>query len=215
MSLGVGDVNEAWNGALQVQQRMQLDAGFGRPEGSPRVDRQAQVDGSGVEGVNRGVQIDSQGFLGVHGAGHADQVLGKIGIDLPRSGGIRIGQRIARDGLTAKAHVVQPPGLGSQVHFDIAQRFSKGQLRKRHGKKLIQTREVLDLVIASMRRHTPAKCAQRQIYHELRKHELALVHGDPSRDDAKDRNSDSKRSNRDQNKTQNFLNGSLTYRVLM
>ena len=123
--------------------------------------------------------------------------------------------RIARNGLTTKAHGVQPLGLCSQVHFDIAQRFSSRQLRKRHGKKLIQTREVLDLVIASMRRHTTAQWAQRQIHHPLRKHELALVPGGPSRGDAKDRNSDARLSNRDHNKKPHCSNGSLTYRTLM
>jgi hypothetical protein len=68
--------------------------------------------------------------------------------------------------------------LRTQIDFDVAQGLSVGQLREGHGEELIQAREVLDLVFPVVIGHTAAKRTQRQIEHELRKYELALVHGD-------------------------------------
>jgi hypothetical protein len=62
-----------------------------------------------------------------------------------------------------------------------------------------------------VRGHTAAKRAQRHIRHELRKHELALVHGGPSRDNAKDHKSDARRSNRDQTQIPELASRSSTY----
>ena len=80
-----------------------------------------------------------------------------------------------------------------------------GQLGKGHREELIQAGEVLDLVFAPMGRDAAAKRAQRQVRHELRKHELALVHdGAFGGESAKDRKSAARRSNRDQTKITRF-----------
>lgn len=143
----IGGVNETGDGATQVQQRVQFDGGFGSMKGCPWQHRQAQACG-GVERVVRG---DSQRLLGVQGAGYGDEVLRQVSVDLPWSGGVRVGQRVARCRPAAKAHVVQPSGLGSQIDLDTAQRFASGQLGKRHDQKLIQVGEIIDLVLAAMR----------------------------------------------------------------
>ena len=215
VGLAIGDVNKTENIAVQVQQRMHPNSGFGRAKRCPRVQRQAQIDGGGVEGENRCIQIDTQRLLGVQRPSHANQMLRKVGINLPRLCGVRMGKRVARNCLAAKSHVVQPFGLGAQVHFDVAQGLAVGQLRKRHGQELIQTREIFDLVFAAMRGYTAAKGAQWQEGHELGKHELALVHGSPWRDDAKDHEFGDRRSNIDQTQTLNLASKSLTYDVLI
>ena len=215
VGLAVGDVNEARDRAVKIEQRMQPNGRLGGAKRCPRIQRQTQIDGGRIEGIHGSVQVDAQRLFGVQRTRDGNQVLGKVGVDLPRPGCVRIGQGIARNRLAAKAHVIQPLGLRTQVDFDVAQRLPVGELRKRHGEELIQTREVLDLVIALMGGHTAAKRAQRQVGHELRKHELALVHGGPSRQNAKDQQSDARRSNRDQTKTPNSSSDSLTYDVLM
>jgi hypothetical protein len=213
--LAIGDVNESGNRSTQVQQGVQLDCRFVRAKWSPRIHRQAKVDRRRIEGVNRCVQVDGQRVLRIQRSRHGDQVLRKVGIDLPRSGGIRIGQRVARDGLATQAHVIQPFGLSAKVDFDVAQGLAVGQLRKGHGQELIQTGEFLDLVIASVRSHASAKSAQRQECHELRENQFAFVHGDPLRADAKDHKSWNRRSNRDQTEMPKNNGESLTYEVLM
>jgi hypothetical protein len=114
----------------------------------------------------------------------------------------------------AKAHVVQPIGLCPQIDFDIAQGLPVGQLRKRHGKELVQAREVFALVVVTMLGHAPAKSAHGQIGHELRKHKLALVRTGLSRSCAKGHKSDPRLSNRDQTEVPNSASKLLTYEAL-
>ncbi len=196
--LAIGNVYETGDIASQVQQGVQLDGRLGRTKRCPGNHRQAQVDGAGVERVDRSVEFQPKRLLGLQGARQANRVLGEVRIDLPWARGIRIGQRVARNSLTTKPHVIQTPNLGAQIDLDIAQRLAVGHLGKGHGEELIQTREVLDLVFAPMVGHTATKRAQRQIEHELRKYELALVHSGFGRKPEKNHKSDARRSNRDQ-----------------
>lgn len=214
VGLAVGDMDERRDTAPKIQQRMQLDRGFGLAKRCPRIDRQTQVDGGGIEGVDGGVQIEGQWLVGVQRAGDANQVLGKVRIDLPGSGCVRVSQRVARDRLATKAHVVQPRRLRTKIDFDIAQRFARGQLRKRHGKELIQTREGLHLVIAAMSCDATTKGGQRHVAHQLRKHEHALVHKSLWRKSAKDSKLALQCSNRDQTKSLVSVTNSLTYNRL-
>jgi hypothetical protein len=70
-------------------------------------------------------------------------------------------------------------------------------------------------VIASVRGYASAKSAQWQKCHELRENKLALVHGGPLRDDAKDHKSWNRSSNRDQTKIVKNQYKSLAYEALM
>ena len=211
VGLAVGDVNEAGDVAPQVQQRVQFDSRLGRAKRCPGKHRQTQVYGAGVERVNRRVEFHAKGLLRIQRPRHADQVLCEVGIDLPRACGVRIGQRVARNRLATKSHVIQPPSLRSQIDFDVAKGLAVGQLSEGHGEELVQAREVFDLVFASVICHTAAKRTQRQIEHELRKNELALVHGGFGRKSAKNPKSGFRRSNRDQTETPNSSSESLTY----
>jgi hypothetical protein len=213
VGLAVGDVNEAGDVAAQIEQGVQLDGSLGRAKRRPGEHRQAQVDGGGIERVDRRIQIECEGLAGIQRTRHANQVLRKVGVNLPRTRGVRVGQCVARNRLAAKPHVVQPTGLRTQVDFDIAQGFSVGQLSEGHGKELVQTGEVFDLVFAPVIGHTAAKRAQWQVEHKLRKYELALVHDGFGRKSAKNRKSDFRRSNRDQTETPNSTSKSLTYEV--
>ena len=214
--LAVGDVNETGDVASQIQQRVQLDGRLRRAKRCPGKHRQAQVDGAGIERVDRGIEFQSKWVCCIQGSRQTNQMLGEVGIDLPRACRVRIGQRIARNRLTTKAHVVQPSRLSAQVDFDVAQGLAVGQLGKCHGEELILAGEVLDLVFAVVVGHTATKRAQWQVEHELRKYELALVHEGLGRDTAKNRQSDTRpRSNRDQTQTPNLTSKSLTYDVPM
>ena len=215
VSLAVADVNECGDGAAQVQKCVPFDSRLVRAKRCPRINRQAQVYRRGIEGVDGCIQVDRQRVFGIQGARHGNQVLRKVGVDLPRPSCIGIGQGVARNGLAAQTHVIQPLGLGTQIDFDVAQRLAVGQLSKGHGQELIHAGEILDLVIASVSGHTSAKSAQWQKCHELRENKLALVHGGPLRDDAKDHKSWNRSSNRDQAEMPENHCESLTYEALM
>ena len=117
---------------------------------------------------------------------YLEDTMSKVGVHLPRSCGVRIGQRVARN------------GLASEVH----------------GKEMIQAREVLDLEVASVRCHATPKGGQWQMRHDLRKHEFALMHTSLLRMTTKNLYSAARCSNRDQNKTSISVNESLTYNSL-
>ena len=211
VGFAVGDVDEAGDIASQIQQGMQLDGSLGRAKRRPCKHRQAQVDGAGIEGVDRCIELHAKRLGGVQRPRNANQMLGEVGVDLPRTCGVRIGQRVARDRLAAKAHVVQPARLRTQIDFDVAKGLSVGQLGKGHGEELIQAREVFDLVLSVVIGHTAAKRTQWQVEHELRKYELALVHGNFCGFPPKNPKSDFRRSNRDQTQMPNSASKSLTY----
>jgi len=215
VSLAVADVNECGDAAAQVQQGVQFDSRFVRSKRRPGINRKAQVYRRGVEGVDGCIQVDRHRVLGIQGPRHGNQVLRKVGVDLPRSGCIGIGQSVARNGLAAQTHVIQPLGLGTQIDFDVAQRLAVGQLSEGHGQELVHAGEVVDLVIATVSSHASTKSAQWQKRHELRENKLALVHGGPLRDDAKDHKSWNRSSNRDQTKIVKNQDKSLTYEALM
>ena len=48
VGLAVRNMNEGWNIAAQIEQRMQLDCSLGRTKRRPWKQRQAQIDGRGI-----------------------------------------------------------------------------------------------------------------------------------------------------------------------
>ena len=215
VGLAIGDVDESGDRAPQVQQGVQPHRCLGTAKRGPRKHRQAQIDGRRIEGVDRGIQLDGQGLVGIQRTRYANQMLGQVGIDLPRACGVRIGQRVARNRGAAKTHVVQPCGLSAQIDLDVAQRLAVGQLGEGHGEELVQASEVLNFVVAAMIGYAAAKGTQGQMRHELRKHELALVHGGWGRLSAQSPESGIRCSNRDQTEMRYLASKSLTYGVLM
>ncbi len=215
VGLAVADVNECGDGAAQVQQGVQFDSRLVRAKRCPRINRQAQVYRRGIEGVDGCIQVDRHRLFGIQRARHGDQVLRKVGVDLPRARCIGVGQGVARNGLAAQAHVIQPLGLGTQIDLDVAQRLAVGQLSKGHGQELVHAGEILNLVIATVSRHASTKSAQGQKRHELRENKLALVHCGPLRANAKDHKSWNRNSNRDQTEMPENQGKSLTYEALM
>src|SRR3989338_7220328 len=81
--LAVGDVDESWNIAAQVEQRMHLDGSFCLAEMCPWKDAQAQVDGRGVERIGRLLQFHRKAVAGVKFPGNLDEAYREILVDVP------------------------------------------------------------------------------------------------------------------------------------
>ena len=88
----------------------------------------------------------------------AIQQMGQIGKDFPWSNSVGVGQCVARDGLAAKAQVIEMLALHAQIDLDVAQRFTGGQLSKRQSQELIEAREVFDFVLSTPGQDHPAEC---------------------------------------------------------
>src|ERR1700756_720758 len=70
-------------------------------------------------------------------------------------------------------------GLRFETGFDVSQAFTPCQLCERKTAKLVETGEVLDLMITTVARDTTPKHLPRQMIHHLRESVLAAVHGPP------------------------------------
>jgi hypothetical protein len=115
VQFAVGNMYKTRDIPAQVQQRMHLDRCLGASKRRAWRQRQAQIDGGGIQRVNRVRQIQFLTFLGV---------------DPPVSSLVGIGQSRALD-RRANAHVVQLCLLCREAGLDIAQTFPVGQLCKR------------------------------------------------------------------------------------
>ncbi len=54
-----------------------------------------------------------------------------------------------------------------QADLDVAQALAVGQLRERQAQELVQAGERLDMAVAPVSTHAPAKNLRRQMLHEL------------------------------------------------
>jgi hypothetical protein len=176
MSLAVRNTDKAWDRALQVEQPMEFDRTLCSTKRYPRINRQAQIVRGRIKHTNRCVQIDTERLVGTKRPRNPNQMLSVIGIDLPWTRRIRIGQRIARKRRASKSHVVQMLSLSAQIDFDIAKRLPICQLNKAHREELKQACGVFDLVIVTIRGDAMSKSYQKQMHHDLRENEFALVH---------------------------------------
>ena len=88
----VADVNKGRNVAAQVEQRMHFDCGFGLTKARPGEDAQAQVDGRGIERVDRLFQLHRKAVAGVKRSGGLDQVHREIRKDAAVALFVGIGQ---------------------------------------------------------------------------------------------------------------------------
>src|SRR5439155_10761851 len=169
------DAKKAGDGAAQIEQRVQLEGVLGRLVMGPGEQRQAEIDGGGVQGVDRVRQVQSQILVAIEPARFLDQDGGEIGIDPPIAAFVGVGQGAARD-RTLNAHVIEPPVLRTQAGDDVAQTLAEGQLRKRHAQKLVPARETPHPVVAAIALYTLAKLVTRKMIHHLREQRSYQVH---------------------------------------
>ena len=175
VQFAIGDVNEGGNAAAQIQERVKLDRPFALSEPSPGKDRQAQIDGRGIQRINGVVEFQTQVLVGVERAGNPNQRLGEVGIDPPVAVLVGVGQSVARNA-AADAHVIELVCLRTQAGFDVSQALPVGQLCKRHGQILVVAGERLDLAVSAIPFDASSKRMHGQVIHHLREDELARVH---------------------------------------
>ncbi len=169
VQFAIADVEKGRNVATQVQERVQFDGRLGRTKRSPRKYRQAQVDGAGIQSIDRVFEVDTKRLCGIKTTGDGNERLGKVRVDAPVAILVGIGQSTARNP-ALDAHVVELARLCAQAGFDVAQTVSIGQLSECHAEILVETGKALDLVRSAIARHATAKRGQRQMLRDLREH---------------------------------------------
>jgi hypothetical protein len=135
-----GNVHKTRDIALQIQQSVQLDGGFGRAMCCPAKQAQAQLQRGRVQGEDPcALQIHAQRLIGIQRQCQINQHSPKIRIQLPRPCGVGVSQGIAGNASAAKTHAVQITASRSQVDLDITQGLASAQLGKGHGVELVAT----------------------------------------------------------------------------
>src|ERR1019366_7931572 len=113
---------------------------------------------------NRLFQVDSQRILDIQFSGVCNEDLSKVGVNAPVAMLVGLGQSVACDTAT-NAKVIQFGFHRIQAGFDIAKTVSTGQLSKRHAKKLIETGELSDTIVALVLADAAIEIALRQRVH--------------------------------------------------
>lgn len=152
---------------------MELDCGLSFPEARPGKQRQAQIDGGGIERIDGLLQFHAEAVLGIEPAGHLNQRQGEVLVNAPVAPLVGIGQGAPGDAAT-DAKVVQLARMGPQTGFDVAQAFPVGQLSEHPAQIRVEVRE--RWVLARIPRHAAPERGQRQMLHQLREHPLSRMH---------------------------------------
>ncbi len=175
-------VNPAWRDnddggkvALQRQQGVQFNGGLTAAEGGPREQREAQVNGGGIQRVGGGLEFDAERIVGVELDGLTDEGVGEVGKDAPVAIFIGIGQSAAGGGL-ADAGVVEFRAEGRQAGFDVAQTFAPSQLSKRQHEELFISGEFADAAVAVVTGDTLVELVFGEEVEELGEDAATFVH---------------------------------------
>lgn len=175
-------VNTAWRDnddggkvALQCQQRVQFDCRLVPSEGGPRKQREAQVNGGGIQRIGGGLDFRTEWFIGVECGGLPDEDVGEVGENTPVSVFIGIGQRAAGSGLT-DAGVIELGAEGCQAGFDVAQAFAPSELGEGQHEEVFVSREFADAEVAVVTGDTLVELVFGEKVEELGEDGATFVH---------------------------------------
>ena len=161
--------------ASQVEQRVQFDSGLVTAKLGPREEREAEIDGGGVQCISILFQFDSKGFVGVKSQSLLNQHLSKVGEDAPVAFFVGVGQGAASDRM-AQTAVVEFGADSMEASGDVAQTLAIGELGKSHGQKLFVSGEGAHATVAAVASDTLVQFVLGQLVHELSKHGSSFVH---------------------------------------
>jgi len=178
--LAIADVDEGWNRAPEVQQGMQLHGCLGFAKRRPLEQAQAQIDGGGIQCVDRVLEIEPQVLVQIKFASTPNQNRSQVGPDSPVARLVGIGQGGAVNAV-AKSHGVQLARVGSKSHFDVSKTLSPRQLCKSHNSKLLGASQAPHARVATIARHDSRKACPWNELHDLSKQGLADIHRKPPR----------------------------------
>lgn len=147
MHTASGDNDDGGKVALEGQQRVQFDGGLVPAESGPRKEREAQVNGGGVQRISRRLEFKAKGFISVERGGLLNEDVAKVGKDAPVPLFIGHRQGVAGGGL-ADAGVIEFRAEGRQTGFDVAQTFAPGQLREGQHEELFVSGQLANAEVA-------------------------------------------------------------------
>ena len=175
MHTASGDNDDGGKVALESQQRVKFDGGLVPAESSPRKEREAQVNGGGVQRISRRLEFKAKGFIGVERGGLLNEDVAEVGKDAPVPLFIGHRQGVAGGGL-ADAGVIEFWAEGRQTGFDVAQTFAPGQLGERQHEELFVSGQLADAEVAVVAGDTLVEFVFGQEVEELGEDGATFVH---------------------------------------
>ncbi len=175
VNTGWSDNDDGGKVALEREQRVKFDGGLVSAEGGPWEQREAQVNGGGIQRVSGGLKFKAEGFIRVERGGLLNEDVSEAGKDTPVAFFVGVGQRAAGDGL-ANAGVIEFRAEGSQAGFDVAQTFAPRQLCEGQHEKLFVSGEFADAKVAVVTGDTLVEFVFGQEVEELGEDGATFVH---------------------------------------
>ena len=159
----------------KVSRVWSLMAALVPPEHGPRKEREAEVNGGGIQRISRRLEFKAERFIGVKRGGLLDEDVGEVGKDTPVPLFIGHRQRVAGGGL-ADAGVIEFRAEGRQTGFDVAQTFAPRQLGERQHEELFVGGQLADAEVAVVAGDTLVELVFGQEVEELGEAGATFVH---------------------------------------
>ena len=173
---GSTDVDAGRDRASQIELGMHLDPSFGASKIGPWEETQREIDGGGIQSVNRVLQFQSEILSGVEDTRLAHEAFGEI---FPESV-VPLLVGIGQSGLGnsfSKTKMVESFASGVETGGDIAQSFPPGQLRKGHADQLLSATEMPNFALRVVALNQPGKRLAIYQIEDLGEDVAARVHG--------------------------------------
>ena len=175
MNTARGDNDDGGKVALERQQGVKFDGGLVLPKGGPRKEREAEVNGGGIQRIGGGLKFKAGRLIGVKRDGLPNERLSQIGKDAPVAIFVGVSQSAAGGGL-ADAGVVEFRTEGRQTGFDVTQAFAPSQLGKRQHEGRFVSGEFADTAVAVVTGDTLVELVFREEVEELGEDGATFVH---------------------------------------
>jgi hypothetical protein len=164
-------VNKRRYSAFQVHQCMEFDRGFLLSKLCPWEQRQAQVNGRGVQGFHRfGDLVFAIKLLSMN-----DQYHSQVMINLPGAVCIGIGQG-AEWYVGFDAHMIATRPQGIEGGSEVSEAIAEGELSEAHAKELIPAFKFLCTIISFVLSNYFSKIIFRNNIHKLCKNDFTGIH---------------------------------------
>lgn len=170
----VCNTDEYRDGATKIHHRMQFDSRLGAAKCSPPKQRQAQVYGRGIQGINHLVYIQSNRVLGIQTARLGDEYLSQGFVKAPVAMLVGVGQVRARH-IAPDAHRIQMR-TSPQARLNVTQTLTECHLRKGHAQELITGTETTTGSWHGIKTNAAFELFAMEQIHCLGEYKAAFVH---------------------------------------
>ena len=170
----VGDPHEYGDWASEIDLSVKLDRRFGGSKMRPRKDRQAQIDGGSINGINHLVEIKSVGVTDIQPSRLTNENLSECFVNAPVPMLVRVSQ-IRSSNVTSNAHSISVSAT-SEAGFNVAETLPESDLCEGHRDELVSIGHTPAFPRHRMQRHTAMKLLAVQRIENLSEYQASSVH---------------------------------------